>query len=211
MSRTGCRSSSCSPCTGPRSWGLGIKDYFAKPEQVVEGQLRLRQKYRHDCLVAFYYAAAEIEAWGGEVRFFDDGPPNAGAPFITDPGMIASLRPPEVARVPVLCRVLETIAGLKARVGGEVPIFGVVMSPFALPVMQMGFEAYLNLLLHDRPRFQALMEVNVAFSTAWAQAQLAAGATAICYFDPLLSPTILPYDLLLVRQDGGRQQRIEVT
>lgn len=182
---------------GAKELGLGIKDYFAKPEQVVEGQLRLRKKYRHDCLYAFHYAAVEVEAWGGEVRFFDDGPPNAGAPFITDSGMIASLRPPEVDRVPVLRRVLETIAGLKARVGDEVPIFGVVMSPFALPVMQMGFEAYLNLLLYDRPRFQMLMEVNVAFSTAWAQAQLAAGATAICYFDPLLSTTILPRELLL--------------
>ena len=44
---------------------------------------------------------------------------------------------------------------------------GVVISPFSLPVMQMGFEPYL-LLLHERPElFKRLMEVNLEFSAAW--------------------------------------------
>ena len=36
------------------------------------------------------------------------------------------------------------------------------------------------------------MQVNEAFCVAWANAQLAAGATAIGYFDPVSSPTIIP-------------------
>jgi uroporphyrinogen decarboxylase len=36
------------------------------------------------------------------------------------------------------------------------------------------------------------MKVNETFTVAWANAQLEAGATAICYFDPVASSTIIP-------------------
>jgi uroporphyrinogen decarboxylase len=41
------------------------------------------------------------------------------------------------------------------------------------------------------------MQVNIAFSVEWANAQLAAGATAICYFDPVSSTTSIPRELYL--------------
>ncbi len=50
---------------GAKELGLSIKEYFSKPENVVEGQLRLRAKYRHDCLNPFFYAPIEVEACGG--------------------------------------------------------------------------------------------------------------------------------------------------
>ncbi|HNX97269.1 MAG TPA: uroporphyrinogen decarboxylase family protein, partial [Candidatus Aminicenantes bacterium] len=65
---------------GARELGLSIRDYFAKAESVVEGQLRMRKKYGHDCLYSFFYAPLEVEAWGGEVIYSEDGPPNSGQP-----------------------------------------------------------------------------------------------------------------------------------
>jgi uroporphyrinogen decarboxylase len=41
------------------------------------------------------------------------------------------------------------------------------------------------------PEFERLMQLNQEFCVAWANAQLEAGATAICYFDPLASPNII--------------------
>ena len=176
---------------GARELGLSIQDYFSKAENVVEGQLRLRAKYRHDCLYTFFYASLEVEAFGGQTIFRPDGPPNAAEPIISTPEDILRLIPPRVQTSPCLQRVLETQRQLKARVGAEVPIIGVVMSPFSLPVMQMGFEAYLD-LMNDRPdMLDHLLRVNEEFCVDWANAQLAAGATAICYFDPLSSTTIL--------------------
>ena len=66
------------------------------------------------------------------------------------------------------------------------------MSPFSLPVMQMGFDKYLELMSEAPARFDRLMAVNEEFCVAWANAQLAAGASAIVYFDPVSSPTIIP-------------------
>jgi uroporphyrinogen decarboxylase len=48
--------------------------------------------------------------------------------------------------------------------------------------------------------FERLMAVNEEFCVAWANAQLAAGATAICYFDPVSSTTVVTPDMY--RQTG---------
>lgn len=182
---------------GAKEMGLGIRDYYSQADQVIEGQMRLLSRYRSDCLYPFFYASLEIEAFGGETIFFDDGPPNCGGPVIHRPEDIDGLEAPRVADAACLTPVLEAIAGLKARVGDTVPIIGVAMSPFSLPVMQMGFDRYLE-LMHEQPaRFARLMAVNEAFCIDWANAQLAAGATAICYFDPVSSPTIVPRALFL--------------
>jgi uroporphyrinogen decarboxylase len=176
---------------GAQELGLSIETYFSRPEYVVEGQLRLRRKYRNDCFYTFFYASVETEAWGGDVLYTDDGPPNAGRPMIRTPEQIRALEPPRVADSPSLVKVLEATRGLKAAGGEETPIIGVVMSPFSVPVMQMGFEPYLNLMFEQPELFEHLMRLNEAFCIEWANAQLAAGATAICYFDPISSSTIV--------------------
>jgi uroporphyrinogen decarboxylase len=178
-------------CYGARELGVPIRDYFAHPEHVVEAQLRLARKYHNDCLYTFFHAALEVEAWGGTVIFSEDGPPNAGEPFIRHPEQIRSLQPPSVADAPGLRRVLEATRRLAERNRGQRPLIGVVIAPFSLPVMQLGFETYLQ-LMHEQPALlDQLLRLNEHFCTAWANAQLAAGATAICFFNPLASPTIL--------------------
>ena len=120
---------------GAKELGMGLREYLAKPEHVVEGQLRLQKRYGHDALMGFLYGALEYEAWGGEAVFVDDGPPNSGAPVFTRPEALDHLAPPRLPDCPGLQRALATIRGLKARVGDTLPILGVVLSPFSAPVM----------------------------------------------------------------------------
>lgn len=182
---------------GARELGLTIKEYFSKAEHVTEGQLRMRQRYGHDCLIGFSYSAVEVEAWGGEVIFNNDGPPTTGMPMIRYPQEISGMMPPDISAMPCLLEVLKAQRMMKQRVGDEVPIVGVVISPFSLPVMQMGFGPYLDLMCDQPDLFAKLMAVNEEFCVAWANAQLEAGATFICYADPVSSPTIVPRELFL--------------
>ena len=176
---------------GAKELGLPIKEYFSKPKYVVEAQLKMQKKYSSDCIYTFFYAGIEIEAFGGEVIFIDNGAPNTGVPIIKSFDQIKNLEVPDINESKPLKRVLEATRLLKESVGNQVPIVGVVMSPFSLPVMQMGFEKYLELLYFKKDAFNHLMKINEKFCIAWANAQLKAGATAICYFDPLASPTII--------------------
>ena len=182
---------------GAKELGLSIKEYFSRAENVVEGQLRLRAKYRHDCIYNFFYAPLEVEAWGAEVIFCDDGPPNSGQPFIENFEDIRNLAPPRVEDIPCLCKALKSGQMLKEKIGDEAPIIGVVMSPFSLPVMQMGFEKYIQLMYEQPVLFAHLMKINEEFCVHWANAQIKAGATAICYYDPVSSTTISTKEMYL--------------
>ncbi|HOW65746.1 MAG TPA: uroporphyrinogen decarboxylase family protein [Candidatus Paceibacterota bacterium] len=182
---------------GARELDLSVREYFDRPEHVVEGQLRLRAKYRHDCLSGFFYGPMDVEAWGGEVVFAEDGPPNSGSPFLKDAETIRILEVPKVRESRCLRKVLDALKMLKDKASGQAPILGVVISPFSLPVMQMGFESYLELLFNQPELFDHLMRLNEEFCVEWANAQLEAGATAICYFDPVSSPSIVPKALYL--------------
>ena len=175
---------------GARELQVPLPDYLQDPDLIVEGQLRLREKFGHDCLVGAPYAAADVEAWGGEVIFREDGPPNAGEPFIRDIESIRTLEPPAIEDNPTVVATLRVIEGL-ARRSQDVPIVGGVVAPFSLPVMQLGFERYL-LLMHERQDlFERLMAVNEEYCVAVANAQLAAGATAIGFADPVASTTVV--------------------
>jgi uroporphyrinogen decarboxylase len=170
---------------------IPLKEYFSKAENVVEGELHMLKKYGHDCLYPFFYGPIVIEAWGGDVIFRDDGPPNSGSPIIKKPKDIKTINVPSIANSQKLQEVLKAIKLLKTQVKDEVPIFGVSISPFSLPVMQMGFSSYLDLIFEHRDLFHTLMEKNEEFCTNWSNAQLEAGATGIVYFDPISSPMMV--------------------
>ncbi len=182
---------------GAKFKNMSIKEYFRYPEAVAEAQLEMRERYKHDCYYTFYYAPVEIEVMGGDVIYNNEGPPNSGDPVISKLSDIDKMHFPSVRESVVLNRVLKTTELLFKEVKDSVPIIGVVMSPFSLPVMQMGFDKYLNLIYENEPYFRKLMEINTRFCIEWANAQLEAGATAICYFDPVSSSTIIPKELYL--------------
>ncbi len=177
---------------GAKEMQMSIKDYFSKGEHVAEGQLRLRAKYGHDCLYSFFYAPVEVEAFGGEVIYREDGPPNSGEPFIRNAKQVLQMHQPDIKGNLCLEKVLDGIRIMKKKSGDSVPVIGVVMSPFSLPVMQMGFDKYLDLMYFEPDLFWHLMKVNQDFIISWANAQLEAGATALAYFDPVSSSTIIP-------------------
>jgi len=180
---------------GAKELGTTVEDYFSNPQNVIEAQIRMREKYNTDFYYAFSYAALEFEAWGGQVLFSDDGPPTSGEPIIKKNTNINTLNSPNIKESKGLLRVLNTIEGLKKCCGNSVPIVGVVMAPTSLPVMQMGFDNYLDVILEQPDFFYNLMKINKEFCIKWANAQLEAGATAICYFDPVSSMSIITEDM----------------
>jgi uroporphyrinogen decarboxylase len=187
---------------GAKEMGLSIREYYSSARNVIEGQVRLRARYGHDCYNGFFYAAAEMEAWGCETHFFDDGPPNSGPPIVSRACQVSGLVAPRVRECSRLQEVLHAISGLSEQAAGEVPVIGVAVSPYSLPVMQLGFERYLDWQFEAPEAIDRLWRINEEFCVEWANAQLQAGATAVCYFDPLASPTITPPEVY--RRTGWR-------
>ncbi len=182
---------------GAKELGLSIKDYFSNASNVVKGQLLMREKYRMDCVNTIFYIAVEVEAYGGEINYYTDGPPNLLKPIIRKKEDIKKLTSPDVKESKPLEKVNNAIGGLKDELQDSAPIISLVCSPFSLPVMQMGFDKYIELIYEDKELFTTLMEINQEFCINYANAQLEAGATMICYLDPVSSPTIISRELYL--------------
>ncbi len=182
---------------GAKELKLSIKDYFTDAENVIAAQITMQKKYNNDFYYGVFYGPIEIEVLGGEVIFSEDGPPNSGIPIIQKTGDIKKMQFPKVSDSKKLNEVLKTIAGLKKASKDEIPIIGLVISPFSVPVMQMGFDNYIQMMYEEPESWELLMEKNVEFCISWANAQLEAGATAIGYFDPVSSSTIIPREKYL--------------
>jgi uroporphyrinogen decarboxylase len=176
---------------GAKELGLSLKDYFASPQNIFEAQVKMQKKYSNDFYCGIYYGPIEIEILGVEVIFPEDGPPNSGDPLIKKFSDIRNLSFPRVNKCKRLKEVLKSISLLKEYSKGEVPIVGVAMSPFSVPVMQMGFDRYMELIYQNGSSFNELMEKNKKFCIEWSNAQLDAGATSVVYFDPVSSTTII--------------------
>jgi len=176
---------------GARLMGLTPREYFLDARRVVEGQLRMRARWDHDCLTGFLGAALEHEAWGGRILWRDDGPPNAGEPVVRRVEEIPALEPPRVHDCPGLLRSLEAVRGLRAAAGADVPIVGVAMAPLSLAVMLLGFERWLDVLMEHPDLRDRMLRVGEEFCVEWSNAQLEAGATAVALFDPVCSPLLI--------------------
>lgn len=175
---------------GARYHNISQKEYYYNPKKVAEAQLHFHEKYDNDILYSFHYASVECQAYGGDVIFRDDRPANAGKPFIKSFEDIDTLVVPDVEHNEHLNRVYETIRLLNEAKGGEVLIAGVIMSPYSVPVMQLGMEQYMKLMIEDESRFQKLMKINTEFAIRYANEMIRNGANAIVYFDPISSPEI---------------------
>ncbi len=180
---------------GAKELEIAPKDYFKDIDLVVKAQFMMQQKYRTDCLTGFLYTSLEYEAFGGSTIFSNDGPPNAGKPIIESFEDINRLQVPIIDQCEGLKRVINITKKLKARAGNQIPIIGVVVGPCSMPIMQMGFERYIQLLYEDKESLNKLLKVNQEFAVNWGNAQLKAGATAICYFNPIASTEMLQRDL----------------
>jgi len=177
---------------GARAVGVPLRGYFSSVDDVVEGQLRLRARLGHDLVTSFLHASLEVEAFGGQSVFYDDGPPNAGDPPLHGADDVMALQPPRPEEVPGLRRTLEVTRRLAARVEGACPVLAAVVSPFSLPAMQLGLPRWFE-LLHEQPDVAArLVGVNESFTVAWANALAAAGAAPLVFFDPVASPELVP-------------------
>jgi uroporphyrinogen decarboxylase len=176
---------------GAKELGLSLKDYFSRPQNIFEAQVKMQKKYSTDFFYGIYYGPIEVEILGGEVIFSEDGPVNSGDPLLKGFSDIKNLNFPQINECKKLKEVLKAISLLREYSKGEIPIVGVVMSPFSVPVMQMGFDKYIELIYQNGDYFNELIEKNKKFCIEWANAQFDAGATAVGYFDPVSSTTII--------------------
>lgn len=134
---------------GARELGLPQREYYARGENVAEGQLRLLARYGHDNVWSLFYVGAEAEILGcREVLFADDGSPNVADLVLKNWDDVARLEiPRDITAHPSWERTAACLRILRAEVGASHPICAYITASTTLPAILMGMEKWLELLL----------------------------------------------------------------
>jgi uroporphyrinogen decarboxylase len=181
---------------GAAEMGMGLKQYFGQGANWAEGQLKLREKFGHDCVVGIPHVVQDITAFGAKVMYWEKGPPSPGGMIIHSWKDVDQLTVPDPHAVPELVETLKAIELLAKEVKGEVPIIGAAIAPFSLPSMLMGTEKWMDLLLFEETAVRQevmgrMLEITLEFCVAWSNAQLEAGADVIVLADGMASAAVL--------------------
>jgi uroporphyrinogen decarboxylase len=181
---------------GAAASGMSLENYFTRGECLAEGQLRLLDKFGHDCVFGMPHLVEDITAFGARLMYFDNGPPSAGGMVIHSYADVDHLDTPDPLSSRQLGETLTAIELLRQRVGGDVPILGGCLAPFSLPSMLMGTELWMRLLFLEDPAvreavFPRLIQITSEFCVRWANLQLEAGADAIILADGMASAAVI--------------------
>ncbi|BDX05128.1 uroporphyrinogen decarboxylase [Planctobacterium marinum] len=142
------------------------------------------------------YAAAEAEAFGASVDFFEDGPPNVASILVETPFDLAKMPEVNFSQSVPLSSTLHVISSMKSKLQGKALVSAVAVGPLSGPVMWMGMERWIEVLMTDSVFTKQVFDKYSAFSTAWARRQIEAGADLLTWFEPFASTSILPLKLI---------------
>lgn len=180
---------------GARLTGTPLRRHLSDAEAYARGAAAVRERFDPDVLFAPFAFAHVGEAFGSEVREFDDQPPNVRRPAVASAADWGRVAIPDPERHPRLRFLKDSVARLAAAHGGQVAVGAPIPSPVDLPALVMGLDAWLDALLFDPDAARRILDDTVAFFVALANGLFDAGANLVVVPSGLTAPRMAPRDL----------------
>jgi len=161
--------------------GVPYRTYALDPEAHVRGQMAVSRAFGIDHVSAISDPAVEAADLGAPVIYREDAPPalDDAAPLLEDPRHLLSLRIPDPWSSDRMRARLQVIARLKEESGGEKAVEGWIEGPLAEACDLRGLSRIMT-DFYDAPAFvHDLVEFVLGVETAFARAQVEAGADFI--------------------------------
>lgn len=172
-----------------------LRTYYTDPSAYARGQRAIVETFDPDVVVAPFVLVGLAEAFGGQVRYFDDQPPNLVRPAISSAEDVGRLTLPDPDTHPALLYYREALRALVAEHGRERIIAAPMLGPFDLPIMIMGLEAWLESVLFSGDQMLRVLEVTIPFAQRWVNALVSDGASALVLPSPFLTPAVITSEL----------------
>jgi uroporphyrinogen decarboxylase len=164
---------------GARLTGVPLDDHYRRADLYAEGQVAVRETFSPDLLISPFFVPAIGEAFGSAWRARPRQAPNVAQFAARSAEDMLKLPLPDVDSHPRLLYLRETIQILAKKYAGEVPIFGVLVSPADIPPLVIGLEAWIDALLFQPDVAQALLDRLTPFFLDLGKAMLGEGATGL--------------------------------
>lgn len=180
---------------GQRYRGCSVRRYLSEPEEYTQGQLAVVERLSPDVVYAPFCLAGLGEAFGGELHWFDSQAPNLRRPGFHSLEELEQKGLPDFRKGWAVPCLLEATRGLAKELQGTVPLAVVLPSPMDLPVLALGMEGWLEALLFQRERAEALISGLEPLFVSLVEELKAAGATVLVLACGLLSPVLVTREL----------------
>lgn len=146
---------------------------------MAQSMIRCYERYGIDCLDAISDSVREIEDMGAEVIVPETGVPYLKQAFITGPEDLHKLRLIDPEKGRAMADRIETVRLMKDYAKGEVPVVGWVEGAFAAACNTMGVQQFLYMMIEDPDAARELLSFCYEQETAFALAQVRAGADIV--------------------------------
>jgi len=176
---------------GAKLIGCPLTEYYRNPERYAEGQDAVVYLCDPDILFAPFALTLEAEAFGSEVVFLPDNPPNIRKPAFRNPEEFINLELPDIDSHPSLLYFRESACRLARKYKGKKPICGVVTAPVDLPALIMGIDMWIETLLFHERIAQDVLDKTSEHFIRLANALLSDGADFIALTTVFTHPIIL--------------------
>lgn len=186
--------------------GRQLSEYYLDHRALVAANLAVAQDFGIDIVQAISDPYREACDLGSVVEFPADGLPILKQRLLAEPGDLAALRPVDPSLGRRMSDRLAAVAELSRQVGGEIPVLGWVEGALAEAADLRGVSTLMTDLYDDPEWVVELLEVCLEQATAFATAQIDAGADIIGIGDAIasqISPRMyrryaLPYEQRLI-------------
>lgn len=181
---------------GARLTGCPLTDYYRSPEKYVDGQTAVMQTFAPEIIFAPFALPLEAEAFGSELVFFDNNPPNVRKPAFRSTSSADSLAVPVTADHAGLSYLTKSVRLLATGLQGSVPVCAILTAPTDLPATLFGIDGWLEILLFDERRSERILDVMHQYFVGLANELFTAGANFIALPVMFTSPRFLPPALI---------------
>ncbi|MBN2448492.1 MAG: uroporphyrinogen decarboxylase, partial [Phycisphaerae bacterium] len=164
--------------------GVSAEEYLRSATLIEQGLTKALELYRPDGMPIAFDLQLEAEVLGCELRWATETPPAVVSHPLTQRG-IDDLPHFDASqgRFPI---VLDALHAMKARVGDEIGLYGLITGPFTLALHLLGNEVFLK--LRRDPEFASrVLEYCAGVGKLAAEAYLDNGADIIAVVDPMTS------------------------
>jgi uroporphyrinogen decarboxylase len=184
---------------GARLTGQDVHAYYSDPALYAAGQRAVVDLCEPDVVFGPFALSLEAKAFWATIAQLPDAPPVVSRPAVKFPKDIADLGRPDVGQDPDLRFLVEAVQAVVADQGGKRPVAAPIAAPSDLPILLMGMENWLQILLFEPELAAAWSRLALDHFEVLAAAYFKAGASF------LVTPVMMVNPALV---DAGMSKRV---
>jgi uroporphyrinogen decarboxylase len=182
---------------GGRVANIDLRTLYNDVESYVTSQQMVQKTFGFDLVLPPFDYCAIAEAFGGEIVYFEDQPPNMKRPATIIPEKVLKIPLPSPWKTERLPMILEATRRLHDLFHGKVTLLAPVPGCCILPSLIMGLDAWMETLVFDAPLASDILQYTSQFFVAWANALIDAGVDGLIVPEGMATVEIATRELFL--------------